>query len=340
VHARFILASAFLCAASSFAGFFGPAFNVPGVGKKGLSLAIDGQTLYCGGLWAIPCEKAKFRPQNRGKLPPDAKWRELYTTPEGSHFRAWQPPTRGQVHSVAACRGVIYAGCSYAGAFAVDARTLKTLARIPCKYARDVAVRNGRLYVAQGDDGIGVYSLEDPVQPKEVRRISEIAPGVCHCEWLYVFNDRWAVCHPRRNSGSWYFLDISKTPAVFAGKALGMDWVRPFADELVGGKWLGYAQTHRFFKWYDMSGDKPTLLDTEDKSLSGPIQKRPNFIGSQSCCAPHRADGGLRRSDEAEPPVVRGDEGLPGEPRVPRRTAARALRLPGRADSEVKGIQR
>jgi len=31
---------------------------------------------------------------------------------------------------------------------------------------------------------------------------------------------------------------------VFAGKAPEMDWVRPFADGFVGGKWLGYAQTH------------------------------------------------------------------------------------------------
>ena len=243
-----------------------------------------------GGLWAIPCEKAKFRPQNRGRLPPDAKWREPYATSEDSHFRAWQPPARGQVHSVAAYKGVIYAGCSYAGAFAVDARTLRTLSRIPCKYARDVAVRNGRLYVAQGDDGIGVYSLEDPASPKKVRRISEIAPGVRRCEWLYVFDDRWAVCHPRRNSGAWCFLDLSKDPAAFAGKAPGMDWVRPFADGFVGGKWLGYAQTHSFFKWYDMSGDRPSLLDTEDKSLSGPIQKRPNFIKAHSGCTPFSED--------------------------------------------------
>lgn len=243
-----------------------------------------------GGLWVIPCEKAKFRAQNRGRLPTRQKWRDPYATPSDSHFTAWKPPKRGQVHSVAAWKGYCYVGCSYAGAYVVDAKTLKTVAAIPCAYARDVAVRNGTLYVAQGDDGIGIYSLADPASPKEVRRIREIAPGVRRCEWLYVYGDRWAVCHARRNSGSWYFLDISKNPAVFAGRAPGMDWIRPFADDLVGGKWLGYAQTHRFFKWYDMSGDRPVLLDTEDKSLTGPIQQRPNYIRSQSCCTPFSSD--------------------------------------------------
>ena len=243
-----------------------------------------------GGLWVIPCEKARFRPQNRGKLPPDAKWREQYLTPADSRFSAWKPPLRGQVHSVAAWKGCYYAGCSYAGAYVIDAKTLKTVARIPCAYARDVAVRNGRLYVAQGDDGIGIYSLDDPANPKEVRRISEIAPGVRHCEWLYAYGDRWIVCHKRRNSGSWYFLDISKDPAACVGKAPGLDWIKPFANELVGGKWLGYAETHRFFKWYDMSGAAPVLLDTEDKSLTGPIQKRPNYIKTQSCCTPFSED--------------------------------------------------
>ena len=93
----------------------------------------------------------------------------------GRSLRAWVPPARGQVHSAAAYGRYYYAGCSYAGAYVIDAKTLETIARIPCDYARDVVVRDGLLYVAQGDDGIGVYSLKDPARPQEVRRIREIA---------------------------------------------------------------------------------------------------------------------------------------------------------------------
>ena len=245
-----------------------------------------------GGLWVLPCDVAKFRPQDRGReLPPEVlSWREPYATPDDSHFRAWVPPTRGQVHSAAAYGAYIYAGCSYAGAFVIDAKKLQTVARIPCDYARDVVIRDDLLYIAQGDDGLGIYSLEDPANPREVRRIRDFGRGITHCEWVYVPTPRWAVCHARRNSGRWQFIDLSKEPAEYAGEAPGMDWVRPFSDNLVGGKWLGYARTHNFFTWYDLSGDKPVAFSTEDRSLTGPMPQRTNYIKSASCCTPISGD--------------------------------------------------
>ena len=244
------------------------------------------------GLWVLPCDVATFRRPDRGReLPPQVvAWREPYATPDDSHFRAWVPPARGQVHSAAAYGRYYYAGCSYAGAYVIDAKTLETITRIPCDYARDVVVRDGLLYIAQGDDGLGIYSLEDPANPLEVRRIRDFGRGLTHCEWVYVPTPRWAVCHARRNSGRWQFLDLSKEPAEYAGEAPGMDWVRPFADNLVGGKWLGYARTHNFFTWYDLSGDKPVAFSTEDPSLTGPMPQRINYIKSGSCCTPISGD--------------------------------------------------
>ena len=259
------------------------------------SLAVGDGAVYAtsgSGLWAIPCDVAKFRPSDRGR-PLDANtlaWRDPYATAPDSHFRAWTPPKRGQVHSVASYGAYFYAGCSYAGAYVIDAKTLETVASIPCAYARDVVVRDDKLYIAQGDDGLGIYSLEDPANPREIRRIRDFGRGIKHCEWVYVPTSRWAICHARRNSGRWQFLDLSKDPAEYAGEAPGMDWVRPFADELVGGKWLGYARTHRFFLWYDLSGDKPVCVDTEDYSLKGPMPDRTNYIKTTACCTPFSGD--------------------------------------------------
>ncbi len=244
------------------------------------------------GLWAIPCAQARFRAPERGRLlPPDRfVWRDPYATPSDSHFAAWLPPERGPVHSAAAHGGFYYAGCGYAGAYVIDARTLKTVGRIPCAYARDVVVRDGMLYVAQGDDGLGIYALDDPARPREVRRIRDFGRGIRHCEWVYVPTSRWAICHARRNSGRWQFLDLSKDPAEYVCEASGMDWVRPFADELVGGKWLAYARTHRFLQWFDLSGDRPVCLDTEDPAATGPMPRRTNYIKSASCCTPISGD--------------------------------------------------
>ena len=260
------------------------------------SVAVGDGAVYAtsagGGLWALPCSVARFRRRSRGIPPSPANlaWREPYATPPDSHFTAWIPPVRGAVHSAAFFGDFIYAGCSYAGAWVIDARSLQTVGRIPCAYARDVVVRDGLLYIAQGDDGLGIYSLEDPVRPREIRRVREIGKGLTHCEWVYVPTPRWAICHARRNSGRWNFLDLSKEPAQLACETSGMDWVRPFADELVGGKWLGYARTHRFLQWFDLSGDIPRCIDTEDRSLSAPVPNRPNYIKSASCCTPISGD--------------------------------------------------
>ena len=244
------------------------------------------------GLWAIPCAQARFRATDRGRLLPAAAlaWRDAYATPADSHFRAWLPPERGPVHSAATHAGFYYVGCGYAGAHVVEAKTLRTVGRIPCAYARDVVVRDGTLYVAQGDDGLGVYALDNPARPREIRRIRDFGRGIRHCEWVYVPTSRWAICHARRNSGRWQFLNLSREPAAYAGDAQGMDWVRPFADELVGGKWLAYARTHRFMLWYDLSGDKPVCVDTEDYSATGPMPRRTNYIKTSSCCTPISGD--------------------------------------------------
>lgn len=234
------------------------------------------------GLWVIPCAEAKFRPQNRGGVPEDVSWREPYAT-TSERFGAWQPPRRGQVHSVAAKGDWTYVGCSAGGAYVLD-KDFKTAGTIPCAYARDVFVRDDTLYVAQGDDGLGIYSLEDPAHPREIRRVREIQPGVSHCEWVYVPNARWAVCHPRQNRGRWTFLDLAQEPAKIAQAVAGMDWQRPFANDPVGGKWLGYAHTHSFFKWFDVSGAKVSMIDTEDKAEKGPLSFRTNLMRTKTGC--------------------------------------------------------
>ena len=249
---------------------------------NGVVYATDGS-----GLWAIPCEYARYRAEERGTelAQKNLAWRDPYPTPDTSHFRAWHPPARGQVHSAAAYGDYYYAGCSYAGAYVIDARTRSTVRRIPCAYARDVCVRDDRLYIAQGDDGLGIYSLADPSNPTEVRRIPQLSSSLAHVEWVYVPTSRWAVCHARRNSSRWYFLDLDKAdPSANAYYVQGMDWMRPIADTLVGGKWLGYAYTHGFLQWFDLSGARPVCYDTQDTNSIVAQTSQPNYLGTGGCC--------------------------------------------------------
>lgn len=238
-----------------------------------------------GGLYVIPCPKAKARRRNRGVLPANVAWRDPYAA-KSARFRSWRPPTTGPVHSVAVRGECVYVGCGSAGCFIVD-RSLKTVGQIPCDYARDVVISGDRLLVAQGAAGLGVYSLADPKQPTEIGRVTHFGRGNSTCEWVFSPCPRWAICSPRGNSATgWSFVDLAdlQNPKV-ASTVGGLSWLRPFASRLIDGKWLGYAQTHSFLKWFDLSGDVPQMIDTENKAETGPLGKRTNFIRWRSGCS-------------------------------------------------------
>ena len=242
------------------------------------------------GLWVVPCAQARYRYRPRGAEPTASNlaWREPYETAADSHFRAWKPPVLGPVHSVAAYGNRYYVGCGAAGAYIIDARTLRTIGRIPCAYACDVKICGDRLFIAQGDEGLGIYSLDNPERPREIRRITKFGNNLTHVEWVCVPTPRWAIVHPRCETGKWWFLDLDQNRTTYPSSgpfADGATWVRAFAPGLVGGRWLGYTHTHYFPKWFDMSGDTPGLLDTMDPNATGAKSSRPNYI-EQGTCTP------------------------------------------------------
>jgi len=242
------------------------------------------------GLYVLPCDGAKARRRDRGVLPKVTAWRDPYVT-ASARFVAWQPPTRGNVHSVAAHAGHWYVGCGSAGCYVLDA-AWRTCGRLPCAFARDVAVQGGRLLVAEGDDGLGVYSLEEPSKPRAVGRVTRFARGVTRCEWITAPTGRWAICSSRGNApAGWTFLDLKDLAHPKADYWVdGLPWIRTFASRLVADRWLGYSHTHSFFKWFDLSGETPVMIDTEDKSATGPIGKRVNFVRWRDGCSAFKDD--------------------------------------------------
>lgn len=263
------------------------------------------------GLWVIPCQEAKARARKRGREPGNVAYRDTYRR-DSEHFHQWTPPKRGQVHSAAAYGKYVYAGCSDAGAYVIS-QSGKTLAALPSKYARDVYVRGDLLYVAEGAEGLAVYSLkDDPVHPKPVRRITDFGRGSKgSCEWVKVPDGRWALCHDLVDM-VWRVMDLSKEkPECVLQLRPALPWVRPIADEFVGGRYLGYAKTHGEFVWIDFGGDKPTAVKV-------PVAPR---VGSAAGCTAIGKDALLFANDPQMAVLA------PGE--APTDWSAKWLKLPG-----------
>ncbi|HWL11320.1 MAG TPA: hypothetical protein VNQ76_23145 [Planctomicrobium sp.] len=139
------------------------------------------------------------------------------------------------------------------------------LGRIDIEYAADVKRSGNRLYVAEGQNGIGVYQIKSPTEVEEIGRLDELEKGLNFAQFLWAFEGTdiiAATCaHVRVN-----FVDFSnpKEPKIIlseAGKQLlygsygGQNLVknRYFAiTRHVGGIMLFDLEGNRVKKlWYD-----------------------------------------------------------------------------------------
>jgi len=104
-----------------------------------------------------------------------------------------------------------------------------------------------------------------------------------------------------------------------------MDWLRPFANDPIDGKWFGYAHTHSFFKWFDVSGEKVPMIDTENKAEKKPLTYRTNLMRTKTGCCVFRDRMLICNTGSfilLDPAQDRNADGTPWP-------AARAVRLPG-----------
>jgi len=185
----------------------------------------------------------------------------------------------GQVRRVALDNNILYAACSHAGIkiLQFDRDTTKTLDTISVECAYDVAVSNGRLYVAEGVDGIAVYSLYPECKElgrfKGRKRIFQLL-RICG-------NGKFAACGCR--SGMLRILDISnpqKIKQVFNHIHGGILYGDTFPDKDVDNI-LPVIWPYRGISWYDLSQEKPMLIfDDRVNHLAGQYEGIIQWNGS------------------------------------------------------------
>jgi len=172
----------------------------------------------------------------------------------------------GQVRRVTLDNDIIYAACSHAGIKVMclagsDAQILDT---IPVNCSYDVAVSNGKLYSAEGTDGVAVYSLYP--ECKELGRFKgnkRIFQFVRVCG-----NGRFVACGCR--DGLLRILDISDPTSmkqIFSHLHGGLMYGDAFPDKDAGDL-FPVLWPYRGIAWYDLSGDKPKLVYDDLKSHS------------------------------------------------------------------------
>ena len=250
-----------------------PASNTPDNKKVAVSsIALANGVVYVAttgdGLMAIKCSRALPCTREKGADPTSWKSRYDYTT-SSSRYIAWKPSARGAVHGVAAWGDAFFVACGNAGLSVVKVTrsgsfswnktvTATTHSTLKLPFAGGVAVRGNRLYVAQGEEGIGVYSISDgPVLTRIATIKSELSTKATsqYSAWVSAPNDNYVVNANRY--GGFQFIAVGGTEQnptfTYRGsKSQNLNYARYISEEVCGSDRLPYATRDGLF-WIDLS---------------------------------------------------------------------------------------
>ena len=215
-----------------------------------------------GGLYLSACALARPRQHRRAVAPKNASFRAAYPN-ASSRFSAWRPKRRAQVRGVAAFGDCVYAACADAGLSILvrgKGGKLVETGRLKASFVGDAKVVDGRLYVAEGFDGVAVYDLADPTRPKELMRCRDFGVPVNCALWVWAPARGWIVVSNRENG--YIYLKVGEDgtmrPMLTNGGCPG--WDRYLADKAVGGTWIAQSTANTGFCWIDISGERPKVV--------------------------------------------------------------------------------
>ncbi len=174
----------------------------------------------------------------------------------------------GQVRRLALDGDTLFAACSHAGLQIrhLDGENAELLETLPVRCSYDVAVHDGKLYSAEGPDGVAVYDLA-VFPPKELGRYKR--PNRIFQLCRLAGKGRFAVCSCR--DGVLRILDVADPAAI-----------RLVCHHLHGGLLYGdcFPENDRNgllpviwpycgIAWYDLSRSRPKLLKDDRQERSG-----------------------------------------------------------------------
>ena len=174
----------------------------------------------------------------------------------------------GQVRRLALDGDTLYAACSHAGLqiWHLDGENVKPVGTLPVRCSYDVAVRDGKLYSAEGLDGVAVYDLA-VFPPKELGRYKR--PNRIFQLCRLTTDNRFALCSCR--DGILRILDLTDLSAIrlayhhlHGGLLYGDSFPEGDRNGLVPVIWPYCGLT-----WYDLSGPRPKLFRDDRQERSG-----------------------------------------------------------------------
>lgn len=224
------------------------------------------------GVMAVECPNARASAEGKGVLPKNPSYRAQYPA-DSEKFFVWKPERSAQVRAVAVSGDTAYAACGAEGiaVLRLSGSGFEEIGRIKMPFAGDVKIRGGRLYAAEGQNGLAVYNIgpHSPAALSEAGRLKSLSPESSLVLWVWVPEGNFIAATDR--VGGIFFIDARdlKNMKVAFRKGGCPGWNKYFSGGIVGGKYAGMSYANSRFEWFDLSGEKPVPANASYKNRPG-----------------------------------------------------------------------
>ena len=223
-----------------------------------------------GGVFAVESKSAMAPAEKKGILPKNVAFRAEYPS-DNKKFFSWKPDRSVQVRAVAVDGDYAYAACGSEGIVTLKLSNsgFKKIAQTKMPFAGDLKVKNGRLYAAEGMEGLAVYDIKSPGNFSEIGRLKSLSAASSLVLWVWVPKGNF-IAATDRQSGI-FFIDARdlKNMKVAFKKGGCPGWNKYFSGDVVGGKYAGMSYANSRFEWFDLSGEKPKPANASYKNNPG-----------------------------------------------------------------------
>ncbi len=224
------------------------------------SIAVGNGVLYLSGnftgiyLVDLP-EKAKPEPRDLGAAP------KIPTGPFASEegFYSSGPERSNPTRAVAINGDIAYAANVWDGIkiYQLNGRGIKQIGKTDIRYAADVKRSGDRLYVAEGQNGIGVYRIQSATQLEEIGRLRVVEPGMNFVQFLWAYEGTDVIVASCAG-GRVHFVDFKDpaNPKIILNKqdqGSGLLYGNYGTQNLVQGRYFGIARHGNGFMVFDLA---------------------------------------------------------------------------------------
>lgn len=219
------------------------------------------------GVLAVECPGAKPGGERKSVLPKNVSHRADYPTDE-SKFFVYKPERSVQVRGAAVDGNVAYAACGSEGVAILELSEggFKKIGEMKIPFAGDVKVKGGRLYVAEGMDGLAVYNIDAPAKLTEAGRLKNLSETSSLVLWVWTPDGKFIAASDRQ--GGIFFIDARdlKNMKVVFRKGGCPGWDKFFSGDVVGGRYAAMSYANSRFEWFDLSGEIPASANVSYKN--------------------------------------------------------------------------